>query len=70
MKKLLIILLLIVGCEGVIEPVDNSIRGYVNDSQGNAMSDAAIRLDYILYYEPTLKRSMTLINMICRFLKN
>ena len=52
MKKLLF-LVLIVGCEKTIEPEDticsNCITGYVRDSEGNALNDAAIILTYDHY---------------------
>jgi len=44
MIRRLIILLLIVGCG--TEPEDNSIRGYVKDSAGNPLNNAAILLTY------------------------
>jgi len=46
MIRRLIILLLIVGCEEPLEPEDNSIRGYVKDSAGNPLNNAAILLTY------------------------
>ena len=50
MKKLLLIALLIVGCDNSTEPevvsCSNCISGHVKDSQGNAVKDAAILLSY------------------------
>ena len=64
----LFILLLIVGCEEPTEPVDNSIRGYVKDSQGNVLSNAAIIFQYYFpqyeqFYEDSLTRSMPVTSM-------
>jgi len=69
MKKLIFIsILLIVGCEEPTEPVDNSIRGYVKDSQGNVLSNAAIIFQYYFpqyehIYEDSLTRSMPVTMM-------
>jgi len=66
MIRRLIILLLIVGCQETTKPeeqVDNSIRGYVKDSQGNVLSNAAIIFQYYFpqyeyFYEDSLTGSM------------
>ena len=59
MKKLLIILLLIVGCEETTEPevtaCSNCVSGYVKDNQGNALSNAAIIFQYYFRFQNSLK---------------
>jgi len=66
MNRRLIILLLIVGCEEPTEPVDNSIRGYVKDSSGNAVSDAAILHTY--YYHPIYNNELPRLMPITQFI--
>ena len=67
MKKLILLsILFIVGCQETTKPeeqVDNSIRGYVKDSQGNVLSNAAIIFQYYHpqyedFYEDSLTGSM------------
>ena len=49
MKKLILLVLFVIGCDNATEPnVNKTIRGIVVDGEGNTLSDAAILLQYEL----------------------